>query len=239
MKLVAILSFWFIAAAADSSPDIQPIPNGISGDGITTRYWDCCAPSCAYYGFISTQNGIPDQTCQIDGETPSTEENNAKSGCEEGGTAFTCSIQQPFVVNSTLAYGWTAASFTGGVDTSKCCHCLLLSFKDQLAGKQMLVQIVNTGSDLGENQFDLQIPGGGVGIFNLGCMTQWNTGEDGWGRRYGGVSTIEECDTLPAVLQPGCRFRFEYMEGVDNPLVSFIEVKCPAELVNISKCGDL
>nr|QCF40874.1 glycoside hydrolase family 45 protein [Diabrotica virgifera virgifera] len=241
MKYLVVIAFlgYVAAASSDRSPEIVPIPGGISGDGITTRYWDCCAPSCAYYGFIKTKNGIPDQTCQIDGVTNSTKDNNAQSGCEQGGVAYTCSNQQPSVINDTLAFGWAAASFQGGVDTSKCCHCILLSFKDQLAGKQMLVQIVNTGSDLNENQFDLQIPGGGVGIFNLGCMTQWGTGEDGWGRRYGGVSSIEECSILPEVLQPGCRFRFQFMEGVDNPKVSFQEVKCPAELVAVSACGDL
>lgn len=30
------------------------------------------------------------------------------------------------------------------------------------------------------NHFDLQIPGGGVGLFN-GCQSQWNAPADGWG----------------------------------------------------------
>lgn len=33
-----------------------------------------------------------------------------------------------------------------------------------IAGKKMIVQATNTGADLGEGQFDLAIPGGGVGI---------------------------------------------------------------------------
>lgn len=33
-----------------------------------------------------------------------------------------------------------------------------------IAGKKMIIQATNTGADLGEGQFDLAIPGGGVGI---------------------------------------------------------------------------
>lgn len=75
-----------------------------------------------------------------------------------------------------------------------------------------------------------------MGIPNLGCMSQWNTGPNGWGDRYNGVSTEDECHLLPEPLQPGCRFRFEYMEDVFNPNVSFQEVECPAELVAVSGC---
>lgn len=54
----------------------------------------------------------------------------------------------------------------------------------------MVVQVTNTGSDLSKNNFDIAIPGGGVGLFN-GCSNQWNAPVDGWGDRYGGVHTIE------------------------------------------------
>ena len=33
-----------------------------------------------------------------------------------------------------------------------------------IAGKKMIVQATNTGGDLAQGQFDLAIPGGGVGI---------------------------------------------------------------------------
>ncbi|CAG9855610.1 unnamed protein product [Phyllotreta striolata] len=234
--IASISSYVNSSAIGNESPQIIPMPNGVSGDGITTRYWDCCAPSCAYYGYLPA--GMhPVQTCQKDGYTNSTEENNAQSGCQAGGVAYTCSNQIPYLKNATLAYGWAAASFTGGLDYSQCCSCFLLSFKGRLTGKKFLVQNVNTGPYLATNQFDLQIPGGGVGLYNLGCMTQWNTSEDGWGDRITGVKDEEQCKILPEVLQPGCRFRFEYMEGIDNPDVSFEQVKCPAELVAVSGCG--
>lgn len=161
------------------------------------------------------------------------------SGCEEkidGHGSYTCTNQQPWVVNDTLAYGFAAASFQGGSETSLCCSCILLNFKGQLAGKSMLVQYVNTGSDLHHNHFDIAIPGGGVGIFPLGCERQWNASDQGWGDRYGGVHTEAECSQLPKPLQRGCKFRFEFMEGVPNPDVSFYQVKCPAELVALTGC---
>ena len=67
------------------------------------------------------------------------------------------------------------------------------------SGKKFAVQVTNTGGDLGENHFDIQIPGGGVGIFN-GCSVQYGAPNDGWGQRYGGVSNVGECGQLPGDL---------------------------------------
>jgi hypothetical protein len=47
----------------------------------------------------------------------------------------------------------------------RCCACYELTFST-LENKKFIVQITNTGGDLGDNHFDLEIPGGGVGIFN-------------------------------------------------------------------------
>jgi hypothetical protein len=41
-----------------------------------------------------------------------------------------------------------------------------------ISGKKMIVQATNVGADVGEGQFDLAIPGGGVGLFNA-CTKQW------------------------------------------------------------------
>jgi hypothetical protein len=41
----------------------------------------------------------------------------------------------------------------------------------------MIVQATNVGADVGEGQFDLAIPGGGVGLFNA-CTKQWGKGEN-------------------------------------------------------------
>lgn len=99
----------------------------------------------------------------------------------------------------------------------------------------MIVQVTNTGNDLEPGHFDIQIPGGGVGIFN-GCVNQFKTAIDGWGNRYGGITSLLQCANLPAILQPGCRFRFTWLMGVDNPAVVYQRVPCPAALVALSGC---
>jgi hypothetical protein len=102
-------------------------------------------------------------------------------------------------------------------------------------GQKMIVQVVNTGADLGENHFDLQIPGGGVGIFN-GCSSQWGAPNNGWGERYGGVKSLQECDQLPAEIREGCKFRFGWFKNADNPTMSFVPVTCPKAITDRSGC---
>lgn len=98
----------------------------------------------------------------------------------------------------------------------------------------MIVQATNTGGDLGSNQFDLAIPGGGVGIFNA-CTDEWNAPSSGWGAQYGGIST-NTCSTFPKALQPGCGFRFDWFENADNPEMEFERVECPAAITAKSGC---
>ena len=91
---------------------------------------------------------------------------------------------------------------------------------------KMIVQATNTGGDLSANHFDLQMPGGGFGIYN-GCA--WNNGEpvngdaqfdipySNWGNRYGGVWSRDMCSGLPSVLQAGCQWRWDSFNAGDNP----------------------
>ncbi|CAG9767612.1 unnamed protein product [Ceutorhynchus assimilis] len=229
--LVSLIGF----VLAETSPEIVPIPGGISGTGITTRYWDCCKPSCAWTYHTNQAKAVT--TCSIDGVTPVAD--NVQSGCDEAdkGQAFTCNNNQPWVINSTLSYGFVAASFTGGYDVKHCCHCVLLNFQGKLAGKSLLGLITNTGDPLAHNQFDIEIPGGGVGVYPYGCHAQWGADAvNGWGEAYGGVSSREQCSQLPGSLQPGCNWRWDFMNGVSNPDVKFYQVKCPKELLDIAQC---
>lgn len=102
----------------------------------------------------------------------------------------------------------------------------------------MIVQATNIGYDVGEVQFDLAIPGGGVGVFPKGCAKQYNAPANGWGSlgAYGGTATRSECDALPDKLRDGCYFRFDWMQGSNNPTVEYERVSCPAELVAKSQC---
>lgn len=99
----------------------------------------------------------------------------------------------------------------------------------------MIVQATNTGTDVGEGQFDLAIPGGGVGIFNA-CTDQWGAPSSGWGAQYGGLSS-DTCSELPKELEPGCSFRFgDWFEGADNPSVDWKKVTCPKALTDVTGC---
>jgi hypothetical protein len=97
----------------------------------------------------------------------------------------------------------------------------------------MIVQVTNTGNDLGNDQFDLAIPGGGEGN-TQGCTKQY--GRDVWGADYGGVSHREECDALPPALQGGCYWRFDWFRSADNPTINWEKVQCPEQLSYISGC---
>ncbi|MCJ1361767.1 hypothetical protein MMC16_000867 [Acarospora aff. strigata] len=182
-----------------------------SGSGRTTRYWDCCKPSCAWSGKAAVS--APVATCDKD-DRPLADQ-KAQSGCG-GGSAYMCSSQSPWAVNDSLAYGFAAVNIAGGTESSWCCACYELTFTSgTVAGKKMIVQTTNTGGDLGDNHFDLSIPGGGVGVFN-GCTSQWGAPPSGWGQQYGGL-TSNTCSTLPAALQPGCNFRYGWFRDADNP----------------------
>jgi hypothetical protein len=142
-----------------------------------------------------------------------------------------CSDQSPWVVSDDLAYGFAAVS-TGLSESDTCCSCYQLTFTStSIAGKKMIVQATNTGGDVGEGQFDLAIPGGGVGLFNA-CSAQWGAPASGWGAQYGGLSS-DTCSELPSALQPGCKFRFgDWFEGADK-------VSNPMRLHHRNSCANI
>lgn len=64
--------------------------------------------------------------------------------------AYTCNNNQPWAVNSSLSYGFVAAVITGQGESASCCACYELTFTSgPVNGKKMVVQVTNTGSDLG------------------------------------------------------------------------------------------
>lgn len=120
--------------------------------------------------------------------------------------------------------------------------------------KNIIVQSVNTGSDVSGNQFDLQVGAGGAGAYNncagkSGSMFPGST--DVWGRQYGGPDSSSQCSDLPQYtqnsdkmkdagddLQKLCQYSFQQNvrgEGGSNPtLLDATRVKCPAELVELT-----
>ncbi|KAG2225554.1 hypothetical protein INT45_013665 [Circinella minor] len=219
--------------SSSSSSGYKAISGGASGEGQTTRYWDCCKASCSWPDKADVS--APVGTCKADGVTRLTD-NNAQSGCN-GGNAYMCNDNQPWAVSDDLSYGFAAASIAGKDEAGWCCGCYELTFSSAgIEGKKMVVQVTNTGGDLGSNHFDIQIPGGGVGIFN-GCESQWNAPSSGWGERYGGLTDVSGCSDLPKELQDGCKWRFNWFKNANNPSVSFKEVTCPAELTKKTGCS--
>jgi hypothetical protein len=129
-----------------------------------------------------------------------------------------------------------------------------------MAGKTMIVMASNTGGDVGAGQFDIMIPGGGVGMFDAGCGTQWNVNtadENLVGKRYGGftstcqetlgwdapASSLKQCvktkcqnlfgrDPKFANLLQGCIWYADWMNAVDNPTFNYKEVQCPQALTD-------
>jgi hypothetical protein len=125
-----------------------------SGSGKTTRYWDCCKPSCAWPGKGSSS---PVRTCSKS-DTPLNDGGATKSGCDAGGGAYMCSNQSPWAVSDDLAYGWAAVNIAGSSESQWCCACYELTFTSgPVAGKRMIVQATNTGGDLGNNHFDIAV----------------------------------------------------------------------------------
>ena len=212
--------------------DSDPPSSAVAGR--TTRYWDCCKPSCGWSGKVSG-SGAYVKSCSNNGYDAHAS-SDITSGCD-GGDAFTCNNQKPWAVNDQLAYGFAAAHIPGLSEQDRCCSCYKLDFTSgPVQGKTMIVQVTNSGSDVGEHQFDLQIPGGGVGIFNA-CSRQWGAPGEGWGQRYGGVNSRDRCYGLPEQIRDGCLFRFDWFKGADNPTMTYSKVDCPAELTSATGCS--
>ena len=201
--------------------------------------------------------------------------NSACTNVKEKGV-FTCTDMAPIAVNDTLAYAYVA-----GTADSKCGKCYHLQydghFKDEmennppkathkaLKGKHLVVMASNIGGDvaggnekLPAGQFDLMVPGGGVGAFDA-LSTQVNKGAGfNWGAGFGGFLTEcqkntncgtegsldcyqtcvkDMCDAafadagLPNLLR-GCHWFADWYMAADNPTYYIEEVECPQYLID-------
>jgi Glycosyl hydrolase family 45 len=100
----------------------------------------------------------------------------AQSGCTTSSSsatkAYLCDTYMPTPVAEDLSYGFAAMS-----NTTQCCKCFkLLWTNGYAAGKSMIVQTINAGSDLNEGDMAILTPGGGIGKSNeAGCKAQYGT----------------------------------------------------------------
>ena len=260
----------------------SPLPSldGNAKHGHASRYWDCCKPSCAWPDKFGYDPDKTVKTCNIkDEETPTQQETGNKyfpwegvvNSCD-GGDAFACYDQAPFAVCEDLAYGYVAAS-GGTLGDASCGSCFLLEFDGgmheyaakhehkALKGKKMIVMVTNIGYDVKDGQFDIMIPGGGMGAFTGGCEAQWGVdlqNKDLVGETFGGFRstcekklgfypepTLEEnqecvrdmCDALfdkPGLedMLQGCYWYVDWYYAANNPTYKYSPIECPKELVD-------
>jgi len=224
-------------------------------DGWATRYWDCCKPACGWTGNVPGGTKPVSSCSQSDQSLGGNYD--AQSACQ-GGPAFMCGNFGPWAVSDTLAYGFAAVN----QGSDYCGRCYQLQFtgtshnssndagSQSLAGKTMIVQAINTGGVDG-TQFDLLIPGGGVGDFNA-CSTQWGTSD--LGEQYGGfflacqksnnfdyakskACAAAKCQSVfgsKADLLAGCNFFVNWFGAPDNPALKYKEVTCPDAITSLS-----
>ena len=114
----------------------------IQGASSTTRYWDCCKPSCGWPGKANVSQ--PVTSC----DSLNRPLGNASdpSSCQHG-TSYMCADQAPWEVNSTLAYGFAGVYFAlyGPNEYQTCCACYELTFTSgSNVGRKMIIQATDT-----------------------------------------------------------------------------------------------
>ena len=216
-----------------------PMMSDVKSDKVywASRYWDCCKPHCSTNGNI--------KSCGADGVS----QNGGGSACS-GGSAYTCYSQAPRAIGDYVAYGYVA------VPNPQCGQCYHLQFTGEghssktdpgskaLLGKHMIVKVTNTGGDVAGNQFDMMIPGGGVGQNANTCPNQWKLSSSDLGPTQGGFLTgctgtysakrecvRQKCMLLPdGDLRKGCIWFVDWYAAADNPNFKYESVNCPPDI---------
>lgn len=259
------------------------LASGGSGTGWSSRYWDACKPSCSWPGNVDTTSEATYQAgyrttrnCNIhDIEIPTYTLAKAvqqywigyqgtNSACGSGSAgAFACTDMAPIEVNDTLSYGYVAGP--GSTSAGACGKCYHIQFNGgnhandikathkALKGKHMIVMQSNIGYDVEQGQFDLMVPGGGVGQYDA-LSTMVNGSSVNWGAQYGGfltqcqstlgydntVANYQSCvkDMCAAAftgypnLLRGCNWYADWYMAADNPTYNWEEVQCPQYLID-------
>jgi len=229
LQLRCLLCLFAGVLAVDSFA--QPYETLREGDpgvniGKASRYWDGCKASCSFLRKSSPLIGACKNCDENNNEIPvvDTEVDNNACQMRHGGApfAYTCWDMAPFVDpnNPKIAYAFAA---TSGKDGDQCGTCYQLQFVGErgdgyatiathaaLTDKILVVMASNIGYDVDPGQFDLLVPGGGVGQFDsfsgqLGISKQqlgneWggflNDCEDALQQKYGGMWHVPPASVL-------------------------------------------
>ena len=222
--------------------------------GWNTRYWDACKPHCSW--LRENANDVTRADTSSDA-----------AYIADYGTARNCNIRDVEVPTFTL--GDVSKSWFGYNGTRSACGDNEMENNPPrethkaLKGKHMIVMASNIGNDvaggnanLPAGQFDLMVPGGGVGAFDA-LTVQVNKGRDfNWGAGFGGFLTEcqnklgydatlaayqtcikDMCDAafgdagLPNLLR-GCHWFADWYKAADNPTYYIEEVECPQYLID-------
>lgn len=219
-------------------------------NGWASRYWDCCKPSCGWSGNASN----PVNSCDISDNDIGVNDMR-KNGCEPGGDSYTCHSMAPWAYSTEVSFGFAAIN---GVSCGQCFHIQFTGTSSNggngpgaaaLANKHMIVMATNIGG-IQQGQFDLLIPGGGVGDFD-GCTTQWGVDSSQLGARFGGFLSAcpgndlnsrkscvrDKCESVFGAkglteLYDGCMWFVDWFQAADNPDFRYTQVDCPQELID-------
>jgi hypothetical protein len=220
--------------------------------GWMSRYWDGCKPSCSW---SSNAKGNAAKECSKSNQLMTTSDQN-RSSCD-GGTSYTCWDMSPWQVDANTAYGFVASH-----PPNNCGACFELTFTGEgehgtgpshraIQGKKLIVMASNIGGDVNPNQFDLLVPGGGVGSFDA-FSNQIGVSKSDLGAQYGGLLAAcpnvnnnsvadnqsclrQKCSQVFGKsglewLKAGCDFYANWLMGANNPKYTSKSVSCPAEL---------
>jgi hypothetical protein len=166
----------------------------------------------------------------------------------------------PVAESSTKAYGFVASN----PSKMSCGSCYELTFTGEgqhgtgpshqaLRGKKMIVMASNIGGDVAQDQFDLLVPGGGVGAFDA-FSNQIGVNKSDLGVQYGGLlaacannntASVEanqsclksKCAQVfgganLAWLKAGCDFYADWLMAANNPRYTVRSVSCPSALTD-------
>lgn len=266
------------SSSIDGPASYEKLTESNAAKGWGSRYWDACKPHCSWRENVDI-NAVSFsicRNCNFDNEeipaftlSPKVSQywrdyEGTKNSCDEGGVAYTCFDMAPIAINDTLSYAFGAAP---GSEAS-CGKCFQLQFDGHgkygdkeahtlLKGKTLILMSSNIGHDVEAGQFDIMMPGGGVGNFDA-LSSQIGVSKEDLGIQYGGLlSTCQKeinnwdapavefqncvaakCRTLfgndpkHADLLRGCLWSTDWFEAADNPTYLYKEVECPAYLVN-------